>query len=165
MSVLLTLEPQSSRERDSATKNTIQSVVTSTFGVVGPPSECFRSFTGLHSTPHCSTVQNKSVSANMAMVTSLPKTVETKWTAEKTLPSECAAPLLPVLPTRTEAAWIFLRFWAYGATCLTRATWGPTLALCISWPLGSGAVNRWYTTLWRHFGSLYGGGSCECDKD
>lgn len=51
-----------------------------------PPSKCFRFFTGLCLTPHCSTAQNKSVSANMAMATSLPITAGTKWTAEKTPP-------------------------------------------------------------------------------
>lgn len=72
MPVLLILELQSSRERDSAVKNTIQSVVTSAFGAMPPPSKCFRFFPGLHLTPHCGTVQNKSVSANMAVATSLP---------------------------------------------------------------------------------------------
>lgn len=83
MSALLTLEFQSSRERDSAVNH---------YSVCGyqhvwsyaPPSKCFRFFTGLHLTPRCSTVQNKSVSANMSMATSLPMTVGTKWTAEKT---------------------------------------------------------------------------------
>lgn len=165
MSALLTLEFQSSRERDSA----VNHYSVCGYQHVWSYAPTLEMFPILHRPPLNTPLQHsakqicqcKYVHGDFSPHDGGNKVNSRENTSKVNVPLACR----PVLPTRAEATWIFLGLWAYGTTCLTKATWGPALALCVSWPLGSGAVNRWYTTLWRQFGNLYGGGSCEFRKD
>lgn len=115
-----------------------------------PPSECFGFFMGLHLTPLRSTMQNKSVSANMATVTSLPITVGTKW---PTPPKRMC--WLRFCCVWFCIQWVYWTFpWTLGlgdnlleSTIGDHTNWRLTCAHFIYWPVSSGAV-RWYIILW-----------------